>query len=117
MSYKDKAKELYNMIAQGQLLEAFEKFYAENIVMEEVGDEPRVGKSVNREYEQKFISSVEAVHGMGVDAITSDEEAGITMVESWMEATLTGMGRIMMKQVAVQKWQGDQIVQEKFYHK
>ena len=106
------------MISQGQLLEAFEKFYVENVVMEEVGESPRIGKNVNREYEQKFVSSVEAVYGTGVDSITSDEDAEITMVENWMEATLTGMeGRIMMKQVAVQKWQDDQIIQEKFYHK
>jgi hypothetical protein len=34
MTYAEKTAELYNMINGGQLLEAFEKFYAENVVMQ-----------------------------------------------------------------------------------
>jgi hypothetical protein len=39
------------------------------------------------------------------------------MVENWMDVTLKGMGRVHYKQVAVQRWEGDFIVDEKFYHK
>jgi hypothetical protein len=117
MSYSAKVKALYDMIAQGQLLDAFEQYYHDDVVMQEIGEEPRAGKALNREYEQKFLSSVEAFHGMGVDAITSDEANGITMVENWMDITFTGGVRVLYQQVAVQRWQGDQIVSEKFYHK
>lgn len=117
MSYVQKAKDLYGMIGQGQLLEAFEKYYHENVVMEEAGEAPRVGKDVNREYEKKFLSMVKEIHGGGVDAFTSDEENGIVMVQNWMEVTFADGNRIKMDQVAVQKWEGDQIVHEKFYHK
>jgi len=54
---------------------------------------------------------------MGVDAVTSDEENGVTMIENWMDVTLKGIGRVQYKQVAVQRWEGDFIVDEKFYHK
>jgi hypothetical protein len=117
MSYLEKAKELNSMIFQGQLLEAFEKFYHNDVVMQEAGEEPRVGKDVNREYEKQFLAMVKEVHGGGADAFASDEENGITMVESWMEVTFQDGNRIKMEQVAVQKWQDGQVIHEKFYHK
>jgi SnoaL-like domain len=117
MSYQQKAKAIYDMIFQGQLLEAFEQYYAENVVMEDVGETTREGKAACREYELKFLASVEAIHGGGVDAITADEANATTMVESWMDLTFKGGPRVNFRQVAVQKWEGDYIVHEKFYHK
>jgi hypothetical protein len=117
MSYKQHAKDLYDMISQGQLLEGFEKYYADDVVMVEVGEATRTGKDENREYEKKFLASVEQVHGMGIDSITADEDKAVTCVESWMDVTLVGVGRIMLKQAAVQYWHGEQIKEERFYHK
>ncbi len=117
MSYKQKAEDLYKMIGEGKLLDAFDKYYAENIVMQEIGESERVGKEVNRAYEEKFLASVEGFHGMGIDAIAADEENGVVFIENWMDATLTGVGRIKMQQVCVQKWEGDVIIKEVFYHK
>ncbi len=118
MNYQEKAKDIYDMLAVGKLMEAFEKYYAENVTMEDVGDNnKRVGKAACRDWEKKFLESVEAVHGMQVVSITSDEHAKTSMVESSMDVTMKGMGRINMVQVAVQHWEGDHIVVEKFYHK
>ena len=117
MSYKDKAQNIYDMVGQGQLLEAFEKYYADNVVMVEATGERTSGKAANREREVKFLESVEAFHGSGVYAVTSDEDAGVSMVEAWMELTFKGApGPMKMEQVAVQKWEGDQIVHERFYY-
>jgi len=117
MSYKAKVTDLYNLISEGKMLEAFDKYYGEHVIMEEVGEDQKVGKALNRTREEHFLASVESFHGMGIDAITSDEDAGVTMVESWMDASIATFGRIKMQQVAVQKWEGDFIVHEKFYHK
>ncbi|NMM49133.1 SnoaL-like domain-containing protein [Marinigracilibium pacificum] len=116
MSYLDKATHLYEMINSGQLLDAFEKYYSENIVMQENSEEPRVGKESNREYEKNFLSNIQEFHGAGVGAITSNEDTKTTMVESWMDVTFKGDQRVKLEQVAVQKWDGDQIVNERFYH-
>jgi hypothetical protein len=117
MSYLQKAKDLYAMIGQGQLLEAFEKYYHNDVVMQEAGEAERTGKDVNREHEKQFLGMLKEVHGAGVDGFTSDEENGITMVENWMDMTFQDGNRVRMEQVAVQKWQGDQVIREKFYHK
>ncbi len=117
MTYTEKTAELYSMINSGQLLEAFEKFYAEDVIMQEMGEAPRHGKSVNREFEVNFLNSIESVHGAGVDNITSDENKGVVMVENWMDLTFKGGHRVKMEQVCVQEWNGDQIVKERFYHR
>ena len=116
MSYLFKAQELYSMIGQGQAMDAFEKFYAEEVVMIEATGDRREGKDLNREYEQQFFSTVKEMHGGGVNAITSDEENGVTMVEAWMDVTFKDGNRVKMEEVARQTWSGGQIVEERFYY-
>lgn len=114
MSYLQQVKDLYAMIGQDQMIEAFEKFYHEDIVMIEAAGEVRKGKPTNREFENQWLSSIKEMHGGGVTGITSNEDDGITMVETWMEATFQDGTRMKMEEVCVQKWQGDQIIHEQF---
>lgn len=115
MSYLARATDLYNKINGGQLLDAFDQYYADNIVMTEPRG-TREGKPACREYEVAFLGNIKEFHGGGVDAITSNEENGVTMVESWMDVTFKDDNRVRLEQVAVQKWEGDQIVHERFYY-
>jgi hypothetical protein len=39
------------------------------------------------------------------------------MDENWMELTLKGGHRIKMEQFCEQQWEGEQIINERFYHK
>jgi hypothetical protein len=116
MSYLDNAKDMYNMLAQGKLLDAFEKYYHVDVVMEEATGEKRVGKEANRNFQTEFMGMIKDVHGTGVRSIASDEKEGVTMVESWMDVTFKDGKRSKMEEVAVQKWRGDQIVHERFYY-
>ena len=116
MSNKDKVSEMYGMIGQGKALDAFEKFYHEDVTMIEATGDVRRGKAANREFEQNWFNSVQEVHGGGVNAITADEEAGVTMVETWTEMTFKDGKRMKMEEVARQKWQDGQIIEEKFYY-
>ena len=116
MSYSAKAKDIYTKLFSGQLLDAFDQYYHNDVVMIEATGDKRIGKATNREYEVQFLESVKEWHGGGVVGITSDEEAGITMVESWIEVTFQNSFRTKMEQVARQKWQGEQIIEERFYY-
>lgn len=104
------------MVGQGQFIEAFEKFYHPNVVMIEATGEVREGKEVSREFEKNFLASIKETHAGGVDAITSEEENAITMVEDWMDVTFQDGNRVRMEEVARQKWQGDLIIEERFYY-
>jgi hypothetical protein len=123
MTYLERAKDIYDMMFQGKLLDAFDKYYADNVVMQELGEEPRTGKAINREYEVNFLNSIKEMHGGGITAMAADEENKVVFVENWMDVTMNGPMtgnadvRMKMTQVNVQNWEGDHIVKEVFYHK
>lgn len=116
MSYLEKEKDLHKMIGEGNLLGAFDKYYADNVVMEE----PRIGrmegKEANRKREEEFIGSIKEWHDGGVRSIASNEEEGITMSEQFMDVTFADGNRMAWEETSVKKWEGDQIVHEKFYY-
>ncbi len=115
MTYKEKAEDIYNLIGQGQLMDAFEKYYAEGVVM----TEPRgtwEGKNACRAHENEFLGMIKEFHGMEVKAITSDEANGIVMHETSMDVTFVDGTRVNLEQAGVQRWEGDQIVHERFYY-
>jgi len=116
MNYSAKAKDIHEKLFSGKLMDAFEQYYHEDVVMIEASGERREGKTANREFEKKFLASMQELHGGGVVAITSNEEEGVTMVESWMDVTYQGGMRMKAEQISRQKWQGDQIIEERFYY-
>lgn len=108
-------QKLNEMILQGKILEAFDKYYAENVVMEEDGDE-RVGKETNREYEEQFVNSLEEFHGAEIKSRSVDSENNVTFSEWHNDMTLEGVGRVQQQQVSVRTWNDeDRITHEKFY--
>ena len=115
MTYKEKAQDIYNMLGQGQLLDAFDKYYHENVVMTEPRG-TREGKANCRSYEEQFLGMVQEFHNLEVRNIGSDEANGTSFVESMMDITFKDGNRVQMEQVAVQKWEGDQIIHERFYY-
>jgi ketosteroid isomerase-like protein len=116
MSYYDKAKDIYDMLAKGKLLDAFDKYYHKDVVVVEATGETRKGKDANRKFQEDFMGMIKDVHGTGVKAIASDEKEATTMVESWMDVTMKDGKRSMMEEVTVQKWKDDQIIHERFYY-
>lgn len=118
MSNLQNVKDLHqNYVNAGKLLDGFEKYYAENVVMQELGEESRVGKEANRAHEINSMQSIKEVHGAGIISFAEDAEKNKTMVESWMDLTFANGFRVKAQQVAVQTWENDLIVNEIFYHK
>ena len=106
--------QLNQMILEGKILEAFEKFYADDVVMQDNDYPVRVGKDVNRQYEEAFVNGLTAFRGAKVhNVIISD---GIAVVEWWMDFTHKDYGDRNYRQVAVQRWKNGKIVEEKFYY-
>src|SRR6056297_3565804 len=73
-------QELNDMILQGKILEAFDKFYADDVVMEE-DDKRREGKEANREYEEQFVDALQEFHAADIKARAVDQENQTTFSE------------------------------------
>lgn len=107
-------KELNTMIGTGKAMEAFEKFYADNVVMQENFEPECVGKDANRARENAFFASVEQMHG-GTNP-TSAVGDDVTFSEWTMDLTFKGGMRVNMRQVARRLWKDGKVVHERFYY-
>lgn len=116
MTYRERAQDIQNRIMNGQLLEAFDHYYHDGVVMVEGDGTVREGKATNRQFEEQWLASVKEIHGGGTTAVTSDEANGKTAVESWIDVTFQDGNRYKMEQTAVQTWEGDKIIHERFYY-
>ena len=116
MTIKKEVKKLNDMILKGKVMDEFEEFYADNVVMQENSDKPRVGKATNREFEKAFIENVEKFHGMKLNAVAFSDDGEIAMNYWDMDVTMKGQPRKKSSQVAVQTWKNGKIIKERFFH-
>ncbi len=114
MSLKEKIKDLNQMILSGKMMDAFEKYYHNDVTMQENNETPTVGKDANREREIQSMGMIEEFHGAEVKNVAVGDD--VTMVEWEMDVTYKGAPRNLMCQVAVQKWKDGQIINERFYY-
>ncbi len=106
--------ELNTMIQNGEALEAFEKFYADSVVMQENEQDPTVGKDANREREKAFFGSVTELRKI---AVVASAAQGSTSFSQWfMDYTHKDNGDLAYHQVAVRTWENGKVVKEVFYY-
>lgn len=116
MSLEEHVNGYFDLLSKGQMMDAFEKYYAEDVVMQENNEEPRVGKDVNRKFEIDYMSAIEEVHGSEVKNVAINSKTGTVFIQAAMDATFKGAGRTTMEEVQVQTWKDGQIVHEKFFY-
>jgi len=105
---------LNDMVLSGKALEAFEKYYADDVVMQENSDEPRVGKEANRKAEEEFFASLAEFHEGKV--LASAVNGDTSFSEWFMDVTFKNGYRMKLAQVAVRKWKNGKVVHERFFY-
>ena len=100
-------------ILSGKIIDTFDKYYADDVVMTENGEGERVGKTACRNYEVDFVNRFEFHNAsVGRTLIQGDDAA----IEWTFELTPKGGSRQTQKQVALQTWKNGKIIREDFYH-
>ena len=111
---KSLVDELNQMILEGKILEAFDKFYDENVVMQDNDYPARVGKAENRKFEELFVTGLTEFRGARLlNTIVSE---GLSVSEWFFDYTHKDFGSRTYTQLAVQRWKDGKIVEEKFYY-
>ena len=105
--------ELNRMILEGKALDAFEKFYADNCVMKDMGFDPWEGKTLNREREQDFFSKITDFRAGELKETGVGD--GVTFSTWHFDYTHAEWGDVKYDQVAVRYWEDGKIVLERFY--
>ena len=108
-------RELNQAILAGNILNAFETYYADDVVMHENDSPPFTGKSVNRKREQDFVNSVQEFHEA---RLLGEAVNGDTSYSEWeYDLTFKSGIRTKLQQVASRRWKNGQVSHERFYYK
>jgi hypothetical protein len=110
----EKITDLNELVLQGKAMEAFEKYYDNDVIMQENESQPTIGKDANRKREEEFFSSITEFRSAQPLKVTVGENT--TMVEWQYDYTHVGWGIRNYSQVSVQTWKNDKIINEKFYY-
>ena len=110
----EKISDLNDLVLQGKALEAFDKYYHDEVIMQENENAPTVGKPANRKREEEFFSSITEFRGAKPLKVTIGE--GTTMVQWHYDYTHKDWGVRNYTQVSVQEWKDGRIVKEQFFY-
>ncbi len=114
MDIAQRERELNRMILEGDVMDAFEKFYADDVVMQEGAEEPVEGKDENRRREEDFFGNVTEFRGAELNHVAVGDGVSIS---TWSyDYTHADWGDQQYDQVAVREWNDDgRIEKERFF--
>jgi hypothetical protein len=105
LTMKERVEKLNDLISHGYILEAFEKFYAENIT-QQVNEKPQIiGKDACRLSEECFVTSITEFRNAAVKNVMINGNVSITEWE--FDITHKEWGNKKYTQIMVQQWNQD----------
>ncbi len=114
MDTRELDRQLNELIIQGKTADAFQRFYAEDVVAQENDDAERHGRDSwmrTRQEMEKNIKKFDA-------RVLANAANGDVSFSEWeYNVEIEGMGAMKIVQVAVRRWKGGRVVRERFYHK
>jgi ketosteroid isomerase-like protein len=100
-------------LQRGNILDAFERFYSEDVMMQENALAPCCGKSANRERVRQWADTVADLHSA---RLIGSAVSGDRAYSEWeYDATYKNGRRHKMNEVAMRQWQNEKVVFERFY--
>lgn len=110
----EKLSHLNQLILDGNMMDGFDLYYHDEVVMQENELAPTVGKTVNREREIQFLNNITEFRGATVLGQATGEN--ITYVTWRFDYTHKEWGVRNYTQVNVQHWKDDKIIKEQFFY-
>lgn len=116
MTLHDRLREFVATCQAGRTLDAIDRFYADDVIVFENHERARVGKQACIEYEREALGAGANAPKLVCRASACDENGGVSFVE-WVIRYQGADARPMrLEEVAVQRWSGGKIVEERFYY-
>lgn len=107
-------QDINQLVTGGQLLEAFDKYYHDDVIMQENEAAPTVSKAENLKREQQFLSDVTEFRGAAMKEIAVGDDVSFTV---WQyDYTHKEWGVRNYQQVSIQWWKDGKIIKEQFIY-
>ncbi|MCW3789138.1 hypothetical protein [Plebeiibacterium sediminum] len=115
LSLTERIEKLTDMITEGRWLEAFEKFYAEDIVRQETDHLPIKGKDACRIQEEKLVTCITDFKSSKVLNLITDKNVSVIKWE--FNYIHRDLGEQKYTQTAMQIWNCDGEITTEIIHK
>ncbi len=113
---KNNVEKLNALIKEGRIMEAFEEYYGEEVVIQVNGNAPIIGKEQNRKREIIFLQEIEKLNSAEIKSVTfGGAEDNISMTEWAINIQNKEGEQKTIYRVNVQHWKDDKIINEKLY--
>lgn len=114
MPSRQTVQDFIALVEQGRYLDAIEQFYAPDASMQENSQPPRRGRETLLAYERAVMAACSAMRTLPVESYLVD---GDFVVIHWVFEFTRLSGKTMrIDELAHQRWQGDKIVEERFFY-
>ena len=114
MPSRERVAALIQRVEAGKFVEALQEFYADDATMQENGNPPRVGLKKLVEHERGVMAAFKEIRTLPVKTWLVD---GDHVVIHWVfEFTRPNDTHFQMDELALQRWRGDRVVEERFYY-
>jgi hypothetical protein len=107
-------EDIKTLVLQGKAMEAFEKYYGDDVVMQENEAPATIGKEANRDRELDFFAKVTEFRGLELKGVAYGEDLIIS--EWFADYTHAEWGKVTHEQVSVQRWKDGKVIHERFYY-
>jgi len=113
---KNNVEKLNVLIKEGKIMEAFEKYYGDEVVIQVNGNSPITGKEQNRRREMIFLQEIEKLNSAVINSVTfGGTDDNVSMTEWAINIENTAGEKKTIYRVNVQHWKDDKIINEKLY--
>jgi ketosteroid isomerase-like protein len=114
MPERETIDELIRYTVEGRSEEALLAFYAEDVVIQENNEPPRVGRAASIARSRDAARWTSSVHEVCVPRVLIDGD--YVVIEWHAEWTMENGVRVRIEELALQCWEGDQVVSERFFY-
>ncbi|MEK6928291.1 MAG: SnoaL-like domain-containing protein [Nanoarchaeota archaeon] len=113
---KTNVEKLNTLIQEGKILEAFEKYYSEEVSIQVNGNTPVNGKEQNRKREMIFLQEIEKLNSAVINSVTFGGNVdNVSMTEWAINIENKDKEQKTIYRVNVQHWKDNKIINEKLY--
>ena len=114
MPARETVQALIALVERGKYVEAIEQFYADDASMQENNQPPRKGLDVLVKRERGVMASFKSIRTLPVETFLVD---GDHVVIRWVFEFTRSDGKVLrMDELALQRWRGDKVVEERFFY-
>lgn len=111
---RENLSNLNDLVLQGKALEAFERYYHEDVIMQENNQLPTIGKNANRKREEEFFVNIAEFRNSEVLSMAVGDN--VSYVTWKYDYTHKEWGIRNYTQVSAQKWKDGKIIHEQFFY-